>query len=975
MFGQSWAGAPAWNSMPLVNYHMDRTFQPGVTPNRGFNSNQQIDAQVYSEDDDYFYDNEDYQPINTSQLTVDSNERSKASMPSETRESPLPRQVMTSDQAPASAISSQAQANGTSLSVLKSANTTSLPTQVSKERQGRMDELRAKLLASKRARSTTPLPPTSGIANGTTAASSVSEHIKTGATESTARSPSKGQIDAETPSIEISTAQADVESSLCSPRAPTSPLANADIQGLINEYRAVSGAASPRAASGGRAYPNASNPPSTPRLKEGAKAEAAEAVKGPEVPSLASTKEFPPLPLSSGEKIGVSSKSSAPQAVPQFIEPNGHAKPQCRSPGSSESGEIRSDQEPESISAKHDSGPAITTANSKPGIGSETSVTALTPDQRFPPNLRSGRTDISDLKAAPSTPKQELAPQAQDRRKSTQPPSETHSFPLAQQSDKPQRLAVQSLSRKTTPRTNSQRDVVGDEEDSQLPRKPSLPSGSASTGRPDSSAASNSKLARQESRYALEANEDRTSESKKPATKQHQIPSKSQATSAGSESSFSIRGTAHDALTSDNRTEPVESVAQESRPRTQSEVTSGVPGRQEPILSLSQQEQILKLGIDLTPGGLQDLYDFLYYHRFFVKEYREGFLARQRRIRAVYEEKRALDEEKLALERESLKQYELFNSVRAHLLAASEPSERPILAALEGEREANETPSKPMPPPLSIPKKSNVEGAASINGKNDSSAGTPIRSTVSQSIEQLPSDGSSLKRRHVDDNVDLDRGRKFTRVSDVEKRDRSQPVSPRTRQPEAQAPEPRRPSDSRVADYGYRGRSSSPSHRRRILSFHSRPLDQQYPPRQNSWAAPYDRGPNRPRPSKEELRRDSRGALCHHCDRVGHFSVDCPDEHRDSYGRRPVFQRGGEYEHDGYEPGRPSRGKYSFSSASGRGGSRGRAGHSNKSFRHDSTPHQSNPARAGAPAPTGSESLNLQAGGQSRSTSLSADLP
>ncbi|KAL8899616.1 MAG: hypothetical protein Q9207_006103 [Kuettlingeria erythrocarpa] len=777
--------------MPLVNYHMERPFQPGVTPNRGFDSNQQIDAQVYSEDDDYFYDNDDYHPINAPQLTVDSNERSKASMLSETRESPLSRQVMTSDQGPASATLSQSQANDKSVSISKSANASPLSTQVSKERQGRMDELRAKLLASKRARSTTPLPPTSRIANGTGAASGVSEPIKTGTVEPSARRPSKGQIDVGTPSVKTFTAQADVESSLCSPRVSTLPLANADIQGLINEYRAVSGAASPRADSGGSAHPNPTNTPSTPRLKEGAEAEAAEAVKGPEIPSLASTKEFPPLPLSSGEKIGVSSKSSVPQAVPQFIEPNGPAKPQSRSPGSSESGEIRSDQEPESIPAKHDSGPAITAANSRPGIGSETSVTALTPDQPVPPKLRTGRTNLSEPKTVPSTPKQELGPQAQDRRKSTQPPSQIRSFPLAQQSDQPQKIAVQSLSRKPAPRTDSQRDAVGYGEDSRLPRKLSLPSDSASAERPVSSATIDSKLASQESRYALEANENRTLQSKKHATKQHQIPSRLQATSAGNESSFSIRGTAHDALKSGKPTDPVASAAQESRSRTQSEVTSGVPGRQDAILSLSQQEQIQRLGIDLTPGGLQDLYDFLYYHRFFVKEYRDGFLARQRRIRAVYEEKRALDEEKLALERESLKQYELFNSVRAHLLAASELSKPPILAALEGEREANETPSEtPMAPPSSIPRKPNVEGAASTNSKNDSSAATPIRGTVSQSIEQLTSDGSSLKRRHVDDNVDLEHATKFTRVSDAEKRDRSQPARMRSLpSPDIPAPE------------------------------------------------------------------------------------------------------------------------------------------------------------------------------------------
>lgn len=953
--------------MPLVNFDIGSPFQSEFTPNRGFDLNQQNDAQIYSEDDDYFYDNEDYQPINTSQLTVDSNERS-------INVSPLPRQVVTSQQASASAKSSQSQPNNIAMSESKSANATPSSTQVSKERQERMDELRAKLLASKRARSTTPLPPTPRQSNGATIATGVNEPIKASTVASAASCSKSGQTDVETLAIEASTAQADVKSSQCSPGVPTLPLANADIQGLINEYRASSRATTPHAASSGSSYPPSKNPPSIPRLKEAE--EVAEATKGFEVPSLASRNEFPPLPVSKVEKIAESGKSSGTPAVPQSIEPNGPTKPQSRSPRSSDSGEIRSDQEPESATATHDHGPTITTANKKPGNASQTTVATPTPDERPQSKPQTSQRDLSKPKKVSSIPKQDPGPHAQDRRKSTQPPSESRKVPLAQQIDQPQKLAVQSLSQKTTPHTDRHRGAVEDRSQSRLPRKPSLPSAPASAGRPDSSSIFDSELARQESRYGRGANEDRASESKKPATRQLHVSSKTQGTSASSEASFRIRGTAHDALTSSSPTEPVVSAAEVSQPGTQSEVANAVPGRADDILSLSQQKQIQNLGIDVTPEGLRDLYDFLDYHRFFNNEYRGGFLARHRRLRALEEQRRALDEEKLALERESLMQYELVNSVRAQSLAASERSEPPTVAALQGKREADETPSKkPMPPPLSIPRKSNVGGAVSINGRNDSNEATPIRSTVPQNNEQLTSDGSSLKRRHADDDADLDRGRKFTRVSDVQKRDRSQPVSPRTTRPEPQAPEPRRPPDSRAADYGYRGRSRSPNYRRRSLSSHRRPSDQQYPSRQNSWATSYDRGPDRPRPSKEELRRDPRGALCHRCDRIGHFSVDCPDEHRDSYGRYLISHRGGEYDHDGFEPHRPSRGNYSFSSAGGRGGSHGRAGHYSNSFRRGSTPHQSNPARAGAAAPTGSESLNLQAGGQSRSTSLSADLP
>ncbi|KAL8917120.1 MAG: hypothetical protein Q9208_008159 [Pyrenodesmia sp. 3 TL-2023] len=776
MFGQSWAGATAWNSMPLVNFDIGSSFQSGFTPSRGLDLNQQNDAQIHSEDDDYFYDNEDYQPINTSQLTVDSNERSKTPMSSELNVSPLPRRGLTSQQASASAKPSQSQLNDISMSQSKSANATPSSTQVSKERQERMDELRAKLLASKRARSTTPLPPTPRQSIGATVASGLNEPVKASTVESAASYSKSGQTDVETPAIEKSTAQADVKSLKCPPTVPTLPLANADIQGLINEYRAPSRATTPRAASGGSSYPSSKNPPSIPRLKGVEKA--AEAVKGLEVPSLASTKEFPPLPSSKVEKIGVSGNSGGPSAAPQSIKRNGPTNPQSRSPGSSESGEIRSDREPGSATVRHDHGPTITTANKKPGNASQTTVAAPAPNQRPQSKRQTTQTDLPKPKKISSTPKRDFGPHAQDRLESNQAPSQSRSDPLAQRIHQPQKLAVQSHPQETTPRTDRQRDAAQDRTDSQLPRKPSLPSAPASAGRPDSSSIFDNELARQESRYGRGANEDCASESKKPATRQHQVSSESQGTSAGSEASFRIRGTAHDALTTSSPTGPVVSAAELSQPRTQSEVANAVPDRPDEILSLPLQKQIQNLGIDVTPEGLRDLYDFLDYHRFFNKEYRAGFLARHRRLRALEEQRRALDEEKLALERESLVQYELVNSVRAQSLAASERSEPPILAALQGKRGADETPSKkPMPPPLSIPRKSNVGGAVSINGRNDSNEATPIRSTVPQKNEQLTPGGSSLKRRHADDAVDLDRGRKFTRVSDVQARMQSLPSS------------------------------------------------------------------------------------------------------------------------------------------------------------------------------------------------------
>lgn len=896
-FGQSWAGG--WNSVPADNNDVGSPFQYGFIPGNGFDSNRQIDTQVYSEDDD-FYQNDGPLPVNPTEITVNSNERSKASLPSPaSKQLPLLNSAMVALHASTPAVTTQSNLNDVSPSAPKPTNLTQ-----SRERQERMDELRAKLLASKRARSTTPLvPPAPSKSNPSSAVSSVSEVVRSSTVESPAQNHKNSKPNDEKPAIEPDTVKNDDKFPPYSPMPPTKPPANADIQGLIDEYRA------------------------------------SEAVKGPKTPSKASIKGLPPKPPAGLKNIEAASERSGTRAVPQSVITNGPSKPQSGSPGSSESGEIRSDQEQEAVTAGTEPGSIIALPNSRHRNDSHSTVNVHTTDKLGQSKPESTPTDPSKPKAAPSTSRQDLPPQIQDRRKSVQRPSESRNIPLAQRVEQPR-------------------------------RKPSLPSTPARPGRRETL----SIIETEEPTEAPRHDAGYGRESKEKADDQLRVSSRpGGGASAASDRPLRKLDQKHDTRISDGSAMPVRSESQLLRPHTQIDTPSAVSD-QSTILSLPQQEQIQRLGIDLTPEGLRDLSDFLDFQHFFVKEYREGFLARQRRLRA-------LEEEKVALERESLMQYELFNSIRAQSLAAREQSEPGTVAGFQSQKETNETSSsKPMPPPLSLPRKTNVGGTVAISGRDDATEAALTTNSIPRTNGQLPShsvlDGSNLKRRHLDDDVDVDRGSKFIRIdSDSQYRNKSRPVSPRTMRTEPQTLDQRRPSDFRAVDYGYPRRSRSPDDRRRSPSPQRRASDHNYSSRHNSWTAPYNQGQHLPRPSTEELRRDNAGTLCRTCHRIGHYTFDCPDTRRRSGSRHPVSPNRGNHDHDSDGPRRPSRGNHSFSSASFRGGSRGRAGYYSKSFRRGSTPFKSSPARQEAGVPKGSESLNLKAGGQSRSTSFSADLP
>ncbi|KAL8649500.1 MAG: hypothetical protein Q9210_004354 [Variospora velana] len=916
-FGQSWSGPTAWDSPPLMNYDLSSSFPSASMPNQGFNSNQQNDSLVYSEDDD-FYDNIERQPAQTSNMTVDSNERSTNSLATQAKDMISPKSAIMTSQPTTTGPSVPSRSNALSGPTSESTNPTLSSKQVSNDRA---KALRAKLLASK-ARSTTPLPPTPSKSDGTASNGNVIKALVSTTVESSTQEPKNGGISVRASAGEKVASKPDDKSSPYSPRVPTLPPANADIQGLIDEYRS------------------------------------GEAGHGLKSPLKASTKEIPPQYLSDAKRIGGASESSNTVVVPQSIITNGSSQSKNGSPRSFESGEIRSDQESGAVTSVHDTSPNSAPPNTIVWDGPHATNGAPGPGKKPTLEPRPGPTDALKSKALSSTPKHDGRTEGQDRRKSLRTAPEPLHVPLAQRTENLRMTEDQSLLQQKRAGSDSRRHV-DDRKNDCVPRKANLPSTLARNGRPETSNIIGIEEARRNSGSQHKANENRASGTKQQASGHRRSSSDlNNAPEVNDTSSKEV----HDIPNPDVAAIATGLNTQVLQPRKEARSRSPVSGGQAvSLLSLSQQEQIRGLGIDLTPGGLKDLYDFLVYHRFFVKEYREGFMNRQRRLRA-------LEEEKLAVERESLAQYELFNSMRAQSLAAREHSEPYSLPVLQSKKEVEGTPSrKPMPPPLTVPRKSDVGSAIAVHGQMDPNEITPTMGAASRANEQLTTrdvlDRSNLKRQHLGDDVDLDHGKKYTCVESDTHWNRSQPVSPEFVRPKPQALDRRHPSDFRAAEHGHRGRSRSPDHRRRSPSPYRRGSGHYTSPRYKSWTASQDRGQDRPFLGHEESRRDPRGTLCRHCDRTGHYTTDCPDQRRNSGGRYLGSERADDNDGDGGKPQRSSQGNLPLPKTNIGGRSRGgRAGFYTKSFHYGSTPYSSSPTRQVAVATRGSEALDLQAG-------------
>ncbi|KAL9027971.1 MAG: hypothetical protein Q9196_003587 [Gyalolechia fulgens] len=909
-FGHTWAGS-AWNSMPMASYNFSSSFQPGfpLAQNDPFDPYQLPDTHEYSGEDD-FYGSEKGLPKN---ILVDSNERRRTSLASQVNLSPTSESSMAPTNTPTATAIVQPQDRDGSLH-------TPIPTTTNyssnKGSDARLTELRQKLLASKRANSATPLPSNTNKISGTVVDDAGKEAIGPENLRSSEQTVQNKDANANAPSIRRVPPLPENNSLPNVSNPVKSAPAQTDIQGLIDEYRA---------------------------------------------PDTVRDPEKPPNLAKKGDKLKRPSKSAAnkigsepkriEEAKPHAVTTNTPLKPPSGSPGGSESGEIRSDQEsltPKSPTDRIQS--SARKSEGKPSSGLKSTAAVRAPDKPAASKLLQGSTHISKPTLVSGAPEQALQPQAISEHQSAKSKSESRAVPLAQKFDYLHKGANQAPNLQLLPGDRPQRGLDGDQNNNGSHRNAKLSSSLARPAPPQAYSKARDEVQKYQQGSEETSDEKQVARSQEQAAEQHQISSLPQAELDTKENLPSEQQRWLHRSTPTGLALSAGVSSDKPRQHTKREVAQG-----RNMLSLTQQEQIQKLGIDLTPEGLTDLYEFLEYHRFFVKEYREGFLARQRRLKA-------LEAEKLALERESLMQYELFNSMRAQSLAAREPTEPPGLVGLQDSKESIETPStKPMPPPLSLPRKSDGVGVIAIKGRASIVEALSPKNPASRANGDVASSviqgGSNRKRQHLDEEGDLDRSRKSGRMDlDGQPSDRSQQVSPRTSGSEHQILDRRRVSEFRPADYGHRDRSRSPNTRPRSLSPYRQVPDYRYPSRQNSLAVPYTRERDPPRPGVENLRRDSSGALCRNCDRTGHFAADCRDARRGS-GSNDV--RTHRREDDGFHndgPAYPSRGNRA-SSTSFRGGPRG-----GRSSYEAYRPYRGTPARHGAGVPSRSESLNLKAG-------------
>ena len=866
-FPQPDFGFQSWSNMTVPGYNFNLPFPSDFSSNHGFFQNQQNELPDYDGNDD-FYDNEMNKSDNASILPANSN-RSSGS---------LPLQVKVATPAK----SHRETAKGPAV-----------------DPSNRAAELRAQLLANKRPGSTTPSAPRS--------ARKEAHHVKVdmGSSErenkendvsSVEQRPKPGEAIV-TPNDSSISHSAD--KSLQNPsQAQSLPTHNADIEGLIDEYRA------------------------------------SEANKDSSLPVVGTN-------MSGSTDRKTNGGANGSHAVGSRTIPTSHTMITPKTahagyPGSPESGEIHSDQEPatnNNLGRRN-----VQKVNDEPRKAAENKISTDKFDDRQPPQTPQSRADDSKQAAVPSKSRQSSQLLNTDQRKSVNISAAPRNVPLAQRithvrEEEPPSPSIREErngsfhGRNTMDKVNSL--------DHPQPAKSSLAAQSRS--RPTSKAVTAPRQDMGEQKR--KQNEELAALYKKQLADQN-IPSPQSkiASNVGGKAWNNKPLVVHD-RPEVNGTSADDSIAKPVRqtaPRMTPPGTFLSNDQGTHKLTHHQYEQIQRMGIDLSPQGLGDLYDFLEYHRYYVPEYRDGFFARQKRLRA-------LEVEKLALERESLLQFDHFTSMRSQSLAARGQTEPPAPVPVHGMTSIETAAAKPMPPPLTLPKRASNGGIGDLPD-NAGSLKSATRTNGNVTPREVPQTSpSNLKRQRPEDDMDLDQSKKIARVeTELRSNVKGQDISPRTIGYDQPTHDRRYSSDQRATGYDFRGRSRSPNERRRSLSSHRRASDFSYPSRQNSWAhsreQEYSAGREQAyrRPSADGRRRDSAGQ---------------PEE------RKPPYSF---HTHASY----PIR--------SPRGGSRGRGGH--QTYK----PRGGHSSYAVSPAPSGWKndvSVDLKAGGQSRSESSGLDLP
>ncbi|KAL8729409.1 MAG: hypothetical protein Q9181_005019 [Wetmoreana brouardii] len=893
-FGQTWSGSPGWSTTPLANYNFNIPFQSGLAQNDGYFQTQQNDLTDNGGNDD-FYESEKPKSSNIIEMSGDRSDRSTrlAWVPQTEAVTQLEQAIALSNRPTITSIPGMEAKPQTS----STTEPTSSVASAKNDPNNRAAELRARLLASKRVGSATPIPstpPTKSIDAKTV-----------GKAEQGNKQDANGIANGRAKGSKINTASSDVaqaaaqsvdKSSHHPPNVPKSSSTNADIEGLIGEYRV------------------------------------SEVVKDRSAPHSASVKEALPKPPLNTILNDASSASQITSDVvtKTKVLKNGPAR-RNESPASSESGEIRSDREHGIKASGRNLGSGATEAvHTSHGDGAGENVAQVGPNQQQTPKIQQVRGHTLGQRTVMPTSRKDSFLQGTERRKSSQNVSEPRNHSLAPRVDHDQKEANRSAYLRSAPGGNDQRrdsrQNYNDRNDQHQTSSSTMTDPGRSQQSSDSAAESSSKR----DEHKQKSREEHTEISRRRPTEQTSSSSQLRIAPTHAENPCRELTTVRRDATLEETPAPETSASKQADrygPNEGLGTASSHPGIY--VLSQAQHEQIQKLGLDLSLEGLSDLHEFLQHHRFYIEEYREGFFARKK-------EKKALAARTLAIEHEEQLQYDQFNPLRAQSLAPRQLTEPPTPVRHEGVMKSLETPSvKAMPPPLTLPKKLD-------DGAKPFSSGGIANGVASAVSSTNPINGSSTpcgpsyydfptpKRQRLDDEADLGTSRKIARTdSDLRSNGRSQRGSPRTTGEDYTVRDRRYSSDYRPATYDTRGRSRSPNDRRKSPSPYRRASESGYPSWQDSWTYSSIRGQGRPRLSDDGLRRDPASSRCRNCDRMGHFATDCPDERKDSRGYYATSQDDAKDESVYH-----SHTNHPYARTGYRGRPRGgRAGHQNNKFR------------------------------------------
>ncbi|KAI4205096.1 MAG: hypothetical protein LQ350_000723 [Teloschistes chrysophthalmus] len=614
------------------------------------------------------------------------------------------------------------------------------------EAANRAAELREKLLANKRGSSATPVPSAATRKpNVTREATHVTQERKDHVNNQGKQHCTDATLETNQAVFTTANGQLLDKSLHNPPEVPRSSSATADIEGLIGEYR----------------VPEASRIQAIP---------------------AAETRRVHHL--------------KPPSILSKSISTTTPSRPHRGSVGSTESGEIHSDQELEiNIKGRDQGRSVIEKAKAEIPKGPQKSAAVGVAKQRPMVDTHQSQSGPLNKAFTPETSRKNSLSQNVDRRAIVQPASKPRDIPLAQRADLVRKDVLQSPSPRGLNGADTQRHDSGSKGKDRGIHNLSDPVTGPETSQSETVSKTITEVPKHQHEQGQEVIGEHATVHGEPVAEPvaEQNPAAPQQHPAYSEQDTHE----HEHATEHGKPKTNVSLAREDLTAKQKDQHSSPDIRSAAhedsktyTLTTAQYEKLHTLGVDLGPRGFDDLCDFLEHHKFHVESYRQKALARRKQFQDVEAEERAIAAKRLALERESHLEFSQFHTMPANFLVSSESeSKKPIALAQEG---VLETPSrKPMPPPLNLPKTLDDQGAATANLTTGNTSATDPGFHIhghSTPRRDLPSDAPTSKRQYVDDEMELERGSKVARVDyDSRSYNRSRQVSPKTSRSEMTA--------------------------------------------------------------------------------------------------------------------------------------------------------------------------------------------